>query len=602
MDLHEPVGDGQGFGTPLKSTARTRAAGHRLWPGVALVVLVLAVFWQIRGFSLLHYDDDRIITDNPVVGLGLTVAGIRWAFTTLFGGNWFPLTWISHMIDVQFFGMNPAGHHLVNLGLHLVVTLLLYGFLIALTGDRWRSLFAAALFAVHPIHVESVAWVNQRKDLLMAFFGLLTLHAYLADLRRPGVMKKGLVIVAFTCGLMSKALLVTLPLLLLLLDFWPLGRFIRSGRAASPYALSWVAWRPVFEKLPMLAIALLAGGLAFIAQSNAGGLPFPGLAMSSRCAHTLVSLAWYLVKGFIPTGLAAFYPYPLAGHPALEVAGAGVLLAGASFVAGAARRRAPALMVGWLWFLVSLLPVAGLVQVGRQAWADRYAYFTLVGLCLAVAWGAADIALRRRARIVIGVTATLVVLCFSLASFIQTRAWKNDGTLWERALQTTRGNYVAHNNLGTFLLGNGFPEEAGREFLAAVAIMPDSVQTRNNLGLTYALQGRFVEAAAEFREALLRGPAPPQIYRNLGMALARMGRHSDAAAVFRQALVVEPDDPETLYLLGVSLARQGFFADAIQVLERAVGQAPRNAVFAAALAVARKQLRLSLTPLQRSEQ
>lgn len=598
MDLHEPVGSRQGIGKPLKSTVRAYAAGQRLWSVVALVVLVvlvLAVFWQVRGFSLLRYDDDRIITDNPVVGLGLTAAGIRWAFATLSEGNWFPLTWISHMIDVQFFGMKPAGHHLVNLGLHLVVTLLLHWFLVALTGDRWRSLFAAALFAVHPLHVESVAWVNQRKDLLMALFALLTLHAYLADLRQPGVIKKALMIIAFACGLMSKALLVTLPLLLLLLDFWPLGRFYRSGRLASPGALPWVVWRPVFEKLPLLAVALLAGGLAYIAQSNAGGMPFPGLAMSTRCAHTLVSLAWYLVKGLLPTGLAAFYPYPLAGHPVLEVAGAGALLAGVSFVAVAARRRAPALVSGWLWFLVSLLPVAGLVQVGRQAWADRYAYFTLVGLCLVFAWGAVGIASRRPTRIVLGVAVALVVLGYSLASFIQAGSWRNDETLWERAIQATRGNYVAHNNLGTFYLGNGRLDEASREFLAAAAIMPDSVQTRSNLGLAYALQGRFEEAAAAFREALLLGPAPPQIHRNLGLALARLGRQGEAAAVFRQALLMEPEDPQTLYLLGVSLARQGLYADAVLALERAVGRDSRNATFAAALAVAREQLRLFRT-------
>lgn len=576
-----------------RDASRAGATDHRRWAAAALTALVFAVFWQVREFSFLHYDDDRIITDNPVVGLGLTAAGVRWAFTTLSEGNWFPLTWISHMIDVQLFGMNPAGHHLVNVGLHLAVTLLLHGFLVALTGDRWRSLFAAALFAVHPLHVESVAWVNQRKDLLMAFFGLLTLHAYLADLRRPGVIRKVMMIVAFACGLMSKALLVTLPLLLLLLDFWPLGRLFRPGRAALPVAPPWVAWRPVFEKLPLLAIALMAGGLAFIAQSNAGGMPFPGLALSTRCSHVLVSLAWYLVKGLLPTGLAAFYPYPLAGHPALEVAGAGVLLAGVSFVAVAARRRAPSLVAGWLWFLVSLLPVAGLVQIGRHAWADRYAYFTLIGLCLAATWGAAGFASRRRLRTVHGVIAALVVLGYSLASFTQTRSWRNDETLWERALLATRGNYVAHNNLGTFYLGNGRLDEASREFLAAAEIMPDSVQTRSNLGLAYALQGRFEEAAAAFREALLLGPAPAQIHRNLGMALARLGRQGEATAVFRQALRMEPGDPQTLYLLGVSLARQGSYVAAVQVLERAVGRDPSNATFASALAVAREQLRLS---------
>lgn len=568
------------------------AAGHRRWAAVALGVLIFAVFWQVREFSLLHYDDDRVITENPVVSRGLTAAGVRWAFTTLSEGNWFPLTWISHMIDVQLFGMNPAGHHLVNVGLHLAVTLLLHGFFVALTGDRWRSLFAAALFAIHPLHVESVAWVNQRKDLLMALFGVLALHAYLADLRRPGVLKKGLVIIAFACGLMSKALLVTLPLLLLLLDFWPLGRFIRPGRGASPSVPPRALWRPVHEKLPLLALSLAAGGLAFIAQSNAGGLPFPGLDTGTRFTHALVSLVWYLVKGFVPTGLAAFYPYPLTGHPALEVVGAAVILFGVTFGAVVVRRRAPALVSGWLWFLVSLLPVAGFVQVGRQAWADRYAYFTLVGLCLAAAWGAADLVSRRRPRLVLRAAAVAAVLAFSLASFIQARSWRDDGTLWVRALRVTRGNYVAHNNLGSFLLGNGRLEDASREFLAAVAIMPDSAQTQNNLGLVYALQGRFEAAAAAFRKALLPGPAPAQFHRNLGMALARLGRHGEADAAFRQALLAAPDDPETLHLLGVSLARQGSYAAAVQVLERAVGRDPHNASFVSALAVAREQLRL----------
>jgi protein O-mannosyl-transferase len=488
---------------------------------VALVALDLIVYAPVRHFDFVQLDDPAYVTENPQVLKGLTGESVVWALTTGHAANWHPVTWLSHMLDVQLFGVAPGAHHAVNLLLHIVNTLLLFGILLRLTGATWRSAFVAALFGVHPLHVESVAWVAERKDVLSTLFWMLTTWAYVAFARAPRSeaassasrgRRTGLYLLAlasFSLGLMAKPMLVTLPFVLLLLDWWPLGRWTPGrplDREAHPVRNIWPLVR---EKVPLFALAAASSVVTVIAQQRGGAVstletnPF-GL----RLQNAVVAVVAYLRDMLWPAGLTVFYPFP-ESVPGWQLAVACLVLLAISAAVFRLARREPYLPVGWLWYLGTLVPVAGLVRVGLQARADRYTYVPLIGVFIMMAWGAASVAARVRVlRHGIPVAAAAGVLVCALAAREQVGYWKDNVTLWTRATMLTLhvDQYEAHMSLGTSLGNQGRIDEAGRHFAEAVRLRPQSDAARYSLGLALAKTGRAAEAADEFNEALRLNP------------------------------------------------------------------------------------------------
>jgi tetratricopeptide (TPR) repeat protein len=536
-----------------------------------LVALVLMVYAPVRAYDFISFDDPSYVSENPHVAGGLTWAGVSWAFTTLHAGYWIPLTWFSYMADVQIAGPGAGAHHATNVLLHLASTLLLFGLLLRLTGAAGRSLLVAALFAVHPLHVESVAWVTERKDALSTVFLMLALRSYVGYVRRPSVARYALVAASFACGLMAKPVVVTLPLLLLLLDVWPLGRVTlarEQGVPAQAAALrvTRVAWtRAVVEKVPLLLLAVAAGVITFIAQHGAGAVltaekAGPGL----RVATAITACVTYIRKAIWPAGLAVFYPY----EPVIRwwATGAALLvLTIVSFLVLRLRRQ-PYLAVGWLWYLVALVPMAGLVQVGSQWMADRFTYVPLIGLVIIVAWGVPAL-LPSRQRVLAVLSACLVAGYAAVAS-VQVRTWSDDQVLWRHALDVTPDNFMAHNSLGRRLFDQGRTDEAGRHFAETVRLASDFPDGHNNLGLVFLRQGRLDEAIAQFREAIGIGPTA-QALTNLSVALAQRGDLDEATARGVEAIRLEPGLAEAQFNVGQTLTRRGRLDEALGHLSEA---------------------------------
>ena len=517
---------------------------------LALIAIDLIVYAPVHRHEFLTWDDTLYVTANPVVLRGLTWDGAGWALTTGHAWNWHPLTWLSHMLDVQLYGLDPGLHHVTSVLLHVANTLLLFGVLWRMTGMVWRSAFVAALFGVHPLHVESVAWVAERKDVLSTFFWMLTLWGYTAYARRPTRGRYGMVIVLFALGLAAKPMLVTLPFVLLLLDFWPL----RRGA---------LGWRLVWEKLPLVGLAAAASVVTFLVQQRGGTVPgIEALPAGLRAQNALVSYAVYVAKALWPVHLAAFYPYPVS-FPAWQVGGAVALLVGASVFAWTARRHGY-VPVGWLWYVGTLVPVIGFVQVGNQALADRYTYIPLVGLLLIVAWGVPE-ALDRwpGRRLVLPAGAGLVIVACMATARSQVAHWRSNTTLWEHALAVTTGNHVAHNSVGNILMREGRVDEALAHYTAAVHYRPGYALGHGSLGLALARQGRFDDAIAHYAEALRLDPGLANAHYNLGLALARLGRDAEALPHFEEAVRLKPDSAETRRVLAAALAAAGRTTDAV---------------------------------------
>ena len=500
-----------------------------------LALLVLAVFGQTAGHPFVSYDDPSYITHNPVILKGLTGEGLRWAFG-LNLGNWHPLAWLSHLLDVQIFGLRAGGHHLVSVLIHSASTVLLFALLRALTGSFWKSLLAAALFGVHPLRVESVAWASERKDVLATLFWLLTIAVWLGYLRRPGVWRYLGVIGVFCLGLGSKPMVMTLPAVLLLLDWWPLGRV--SARPARILLL---------EKVPLVLLSGASLAVTLVAQTR-DAMVFVHPDFPTRVANALVSVAWYVVKFVWPSGLAVLYPYPVGGVPAWESLGAGCLLVVATAAVLLAAPRYPYLPVGWFWYLATLLPVLGLFQVGAQARADRYTYVPLVGLTVAVAWSLADAAPPSRGgRRKLGAAAAAAVLLLAGAAFVQTRLWRDGITLYRHTLNVTRENPVILYNLGTDYSSLGRNPEAIAAYRELLRIDPGQASAYNNLGDISFKAGRYAEAAELFGQAVSLEPSSARARFNLGMALARLGRTAPALEQWRIIRIADADRARRLY-------------------------------------------------------
>jgi tetratricopeptide (TPR) repeat protein len=483
------------------------------------------------------------VTRNIHVRGGVTLPGLEWALTSGAAANWFPVTRLSHMLDGQLFGLRSGWHHLASVGWHALAAALLFAFLARATRARWPSAWVAFLFAVHPLHVESVAWVAERKDVLCAFFWFLALWAYVRYAERPGRGRYAAVLLLFCLGLMSKPMIVTLPFLLLVLDAWPLHRLSRTA---------------VREKIPFFALAAVSAVATYLVQQASGAVKeMAGLPLGLRVENALVSCAIYCLKTVWPAGLAVFYPYP-AGFAWWMVAAAALAVAAITALTLRSFRSAPYLAAGWFWYLVTLAPVIGLVQVGAQARADRYMYVPMVGLSIMLAWGAADLARRRPAtRRPIAIAGIATGLAAAALSAAQIQHWRNSETLFRHALEVTADNYLAEHNLGSYLLEAGRLSEATTHLEAALRIRPDSAQARSDLASALArIPGRLGEAIVEYQAAVRRLPDSAVLHNNLGAALAQTpGGMPEAIAEYRAAVRIDPDYAEAHNNLASALAQ-----------------------------------------------
>jgi tetratricopeptide (TPR) repeat protein len=582
---------------------------------------------RLNGF--VNYDDPAYVSGNPHVNGGITLKSIVWVFTNNHVGNWHPLTGLSHILDCELFGLNPLWHHLTSLLFHIVNTLLLFWVLKRMTGGVWASAFVAAAFAIHPLHVESVAWVAERKDVLSGFFWMLTMAAYIRYAERPGIDRYLLVGLVFCLALMAKPMVVTLPFVLLLLDYWPLGRLqwewrsrgkpsppSKSVNVGYPRATAWrlvgekiplftlvvissvvtfivqKLWRLVGEKIPLFTLVVISSVVTFIVQKSAGAVPGRQVfSPTIRIANSLISYLAYIGKMVWPSRLAIHYPHPSYTLEMWRAAVAALLLLGISIWVIRLARSHKYLLVGWLWYLITLAPVIGLVQVGGQAMADRYTYLPSIGIFIMVAWGAAEVGAKWRYRkIGLGISAGLLLAVLLICTRMQVRYWQNDFTLFGHALEVTENNARMHNYYGVALRENGRFEEAithfdeslqlnpgysrarynkGRVFLEqrkldeAIAsftevlrVKPDWPEVHNYLGLAYARKGRFVQAIKHFKTVLQSRPDWYQTYNDLGLAYSLLGKHDLAIQSYREALRLKPDYHAAINNLKIALEEQ----------------------------------------------
>jgi tetratricopeptide (TPR) repeat protein len=541
-----------------------------------LVITTLSVYWQVKNHAFVNYDDESYVTANIYVLKGLTLKGVTWSLTAAHASNWHPITWLSHMTDSQLYGMNAGMHHLTNVLFHIINTLLLFLVFRRMTGDIWRSGFVAALFALHPVHVESVAWVSERKDVLSAFFWMLTMWSYARYVERSELNRYLLVLMFFMLGLMAKPMIVTLPFVLLLLDYWPLKRF-QSGQSGygdnsqqRPIALGLI-----WEKMPFFILSAASSVATYLVQQsgeavrNLDAFPF-----QDRIGNAMVSYSSYIGKMIWPINLAVFYPFPET-IPLWQAAGAGVLLASVTVLVFRAACSKPYLAVGWLWYIGTLVPVIGLVQVGSQSMADRYTYIPLIGLFIIVVWGLSDISAKWRGqRVIPAIFSSVVLISFMICAWFQVRHWQNGITLFTHVLNVTQNNDIAHGELGYALNRHGKYDEAITNYSKALQINPDYKEAHNNLADTLARQGNFIDAIYHYNQALRIDPHYVGSHNNLGNVLARQGNFKDAVYHYKQALKGNSKYAGAYYNLGKIFTNQGKIEDAILNYQKALQFSP----------------------------
>jgi tetratricopeptide (TPR) repeat protein len=548
--------------------------------GLALAGLVVAVFAPVRHFDLADFDDRSYIVDNAYVLQGLTWRGLAWAFTTLEMANWHPLTWLSYMIDVELWGVDHAKQHLANLLFHTINTVLLFGLLFRATGAIGRSALVAALFGVHPLHVEPVAWIAERKELLCASFGFLAMWAYVDYARRPSVRSYLLVLIGFALGLMAKPMLVTLPFVLILLDIWPLRRapgFPTVASAASPVERA-VWLRLLREKIPLFGLTVASSVITFAAQHHGGAVAgLDVLPLATRLSNAAVSYATYVEKMIWPERLAIFYPHP-ESFSGWEVSGSILALIAVTVLVAREARKRPYLLVGWLWYVGTLVPVIGLVQVGAQSMADRYTYLPLIGLFVALAWGASDLAARlpHRDRLLRAAGLIAIAAC-AITARSQLEHWRDTVTVWTHALAVSPDNARAHNNLGVALGLEGRDGEALAHYIEATRIDPHYAEAHLNLGNSLLNQKRLARAERHYSEAIRI--APHLAGAHFGLAVSLVGQGELARGVREMAVAVglDPDNASFRYNLAVMLLGQGKRAAAAQHLETVLDLDPGHA-------------------------
>jgi len=556
--------------TPTIPSATGGLNDRRMVLGVCifLAVIVWVVFGQTLHHEFVNFDDDYYVYENPEVAHGLTLPGIVWTFTHVYANNWHPLTWISHMLDCQFYGLNPGGHHLTNILLHTTAVILLFLILRQMTGALWRSAFVAAVFAIHPLRVESVAWVAERKDVLSGVFFMLTIGAYVRYARCPwSPARYGLVVFLFALGLLCKPMLVTLPFVLLLLDYWPLNLVAPSPdrRNHSP-----IPRRLILDKLPLLGLAAASSLVTLFAQKEAIQ-SFEQIPLPLRVDNALISYVTYLGQMFWPSGLAVLYPFPANGRPLSEVIPALVLLLSITMGVFLLRKLRPYLLTGWLWYLIMLVPVIGILQVGIQTNADRYTYLPQIGLYLLLTWAAAGLCAEwRHRRAVLGGCSAVILAALIFCAHTQTSYWRNSESLWTHTLACTSDNFTAHNNLGNALLQKGKIPEAITNFQQALQIKPDYAEAHYNLGNTLLQKGKVDEAISHYQQALLIKPDYANAHNNLGTALFQKGKVDEAISHYQQALLIKPDYANAHNNLGNALRKKGNIEEAIVHYQKAL--------------------------------
>ncbi|MHC4395996.1 MAG: tetratricopeptide repeat protein [Planctomycetota bacterium] len=555
-----------------------------------LALTTFAAYWQVHSYDFVDYDDRLYVSENTNVTAGLTRQGIAWAFTTGYFGNWHPLTWLSHMLDCELFGLNAGRHHLTNLLLHIANTLLLFIVLKRATGVFWQSAFVAAAFALHPLHVESVAWISERKDVLSTLFWMLTMAAYLRYVRQPRISWYLLTLLAFALGLMAKPMVVTLPFVLLLLDYWPLGRF-QNGQTANDaeqpdhkFPDSRFQWprfyRLVLEKVPFFALSVVSSIVTFFVQ-QAGEMvaEFGELPLMPRIANAVISYAKYLEKMIWPSRLAVFYTH--SSYDAIsvwKVAAAVLILLAISICVFRLARSHKYLTVGWLWYLGTLLPVIGLVQVGGQALADRYSYMPFTGLFIIIAWEMPKIIAKwKYKKFLLTAVAAVVVPAMMICSWLQVRNWKNTYSLFSHSLAATNNdNFTVHYMLGKELFNQEKFGEAIHHFNETLRLQPQHFNTLNKLGAAYYRIGKINQALIYWEKALKLKPDHADVHYNLGVALFQQSKLNEAVRHFNQAIRLRPELLEVHKALANALFLQGKLDEAVRKYRWLIGIQPQN--------------------------
>lgn len=539
------------------------------WTVLGVCVFLAAIVWAVFGQTLHHgfvnYDDGLYVSDNPTILRGLSLKGIAWAFTHSVNFNWTPLTMISHMLDCQIYGLNAGGHHLTSVLLHMASAIVLFLVLKEMTSALWRSAFVAAVFAIHPLHVESVAWIAERRDVLSGLFFMLTLGAYVRYARRPWSLGRYLMVaLMLVLGLMSKPMVVTLPFVLLLLDYWPLKRFNQPDGHS-------VTRRLILEKIPLLAVSGAACVATLFAQQEA----ITPLPLALRIGNAVVSYVAYIGQMIYPAGLVVYYPHPGSSLPLWKIIAAFILLLGISAGALATRRKHSYFLFGWLWYLGMLVPVIGLIQSGLRAQADRYTYLPQIGLYLLLTWTVADLSAGwRHRRWLLGSLSTVILTALIFCARAQTFYWRNSEALWTHTLACTSDNSIAQNNFGVVLLQKGNIEEAITHFQTALAINPDYTEAHNNLGYALFQKGSVDEAISQYQQALQINPDYANAHNNFGTALIQKGNVDEAIIQYQRALQINPDDAEVHNNLGVVLLQTGKIDEAITHFQQALQTKP----------------------------
>ncbi|UCG60105.1 MAG: tetratricopeptide repeat protein, partial [Phycisphaerales bacterium] len=567
---------------------------------LSLVSVTLAIYWPVFGHEFVRYDDDKYVTENPHVTGGITRESVAWAFTRPHFHMWHPLTSLSHLLDCQLFGLNPRGHHLSSLLLHMANVALLSWVLCRLTGAIWPSAFAAAVFALHPLQVESVAWIAERKNVLSAFFWLLTMTAYFRYAERPNVVRYLLVVVLFSLGLMAKPMIVTLPFVLLLLDIWPLGRIqwrlqdatqgvpkLKQDRSAYR---QFSTRRVIAEKVPLLIPAAFVSAITYLAQHRGGVMSdWDKVPLDQRLINAVTSYLTYIEKMIWPSKLAVFYPHPGGAFSVshLVVSALVLSLISAYCIYAFNRRRYP--LIGWLWYLGTLVPVIGLVQVGAQARADRYMYVPMIGLLLIVVFGVRDVLAKWHYRSIAAALTTAAVLSGAAAcTRLQLRHWQNSVTLFKHTLDVTQNNYVMHNNYANLLSDLGRTDEAIWHYTKSLELRGDSVEVHNNVGNALVAKGRTDEAIRHYNKAIelaqgrQSGADPPsglaEAHYNLANALRLRSQFLEALDHYTVAAELRPNDTDTLQGFGLTLAALRRFDEAIAKYQRLLELRPDNVI------------------------
>ena len=580
-----------------------------LLASLCLIVVIIVPYQQVINFDFVGYDDELYVTENFNVQKGFTVKAVRWAFTTFHSANWHPITWLSHMLDCELYGLNPTGHHWTNVEFHIANTLLLFFILLKMTGALWRSALVAALFALHPLHVESVAWIAERKDVLSTFLGLLSVAAYCRYVKNPRIINYLLIVLLLGLGLMAKPMLVTLPFVLLLLDYWPLQR-IKFQKNLNSELVGCFGFKTilqlVWEKIPLFALVAVASTLTFIAQRSEGAVQtLWALSLKIRVANALVSYVSYALKTIWPSNLAIFYPHPGNTLPAWQIIGAALLIAVAIFLSIHTLKKYPYIIVGLFWYLGTLVPVIGLVQVGDQAMADRYTYIPLIGLFIIVSWGVFDFLKKWHYHMIVFILSAISAICvLAVCTFLQVGYWQNGITLFEHAIKVTNKNCVAHNNLGVLLSkeekfdGAVFHydevlkikpndnralynkgcalrdkkdlDKAAFFFKESLKIKPDNAEAYNELAYILFVQGKPDEAILHYRNALKIKPDSTDVYNNLANVLSFQGELDKAVSLYKEALRLDPENIDTHYNIGLFYKKQGKLKKAMTHLAKAI--------------------------------